>query len=128
MINLPERETMTKTAATTRKQAQRQRDKSAGINEIRARLEPEEFAMLTEGMTARRLFRPAYDLPEYIALLIRQDNQRLKEQLAELGKQRCGKCGDTLPGDPNGCCLRGEAACWQTKGINSLLISEIKPL
>ncbi|HFI1931283.1 TPA: hypothetical protein ACGPMY_001653 [Yersinia enterocolitica] len=106
---------MTKTAATTRKQAQRQRDKSAGINEIRARLEPEEFAMLTEGMTARRLFRPAYDLPEYIALLIRQDNQRLKEQLAELGKQRCGKCGDTLPGDPNGCCLRGEAACWKTK-------------
>ncbi|CNH43080.1 putative GP46 protein [Yersinia thracica] len=76
---------MTKTDATTRKQAQRQRDKSVGINEIRARLEPEEYAMLTEGMAARRLFRPAYDLPEYIALLIRQDNQRLKEQLAELG-------------------------------------------
>lgn len=108
---------MTKTAATTRKQAQRQRDKSAGINEVRARLEPEEFTMLNEGMVARRLFRPAYDLPEYIALLIRQDNLRLKEQLAEMGKQRCGKCGDTLPGDPNGCCLRGEAACWQTKGI-----------
>ncbi|EPE4163461.1 hypothetical protein ACSILI_001640 [Yersinia enterocolitica] len=119
---------MTKTAATTRKQAQRQRDKSAGINEIRARLEPEEFAMLIEGMTARRLFRPTYDLPEYIALLIRQDNQRLKEQQAELGKQRCGKCGDTLPGDPSGCYLRGEAACWQTKGINSLLISAVKPL
>jgi hypothetical protein len=87
----------------------------AGINEVRARLEPEEFAMLNEGMVARRLFRPAYDLPEYIALLIRQDNLRLKEQLAEMGKQRCGKCGDTLPGDPNGCCLRGETVCWQTK-------------
>ncbi|MCW6548617.1 hypothetical protein [Yersinia ruckeri] len=116
---------MTKTPATARKQAQRQRDKAAGINEIRVRLEQEEFAMLTEGMAARRLFRPAYDLPEYIALLIRQDNQRLEQQFAELSQESCERCGDKAPGDPTGCCLRGEAACWQTKGINRLLINVI---
>lgn len=93
--------------AAERKRMQRQRDKEAGITTITLRLDSQEMAMILEGCQQRRIAREPYDVTEYLIGLIRQDNKLLHKQLAELRKSSCGKCGDTLPGEPGGCCMQG---------------------
>ncbi|HHQ6590226.1 TPA: hypothetical protein ACSTLU_001773 [Serratia fonticola] len=111
------------TTATERKRAQRKRDKDAGITTITLRLDSQEMAMLLEGCTERRIARQPYDVTEYLIGLIRQDNKLLHKQMAGLKKSSCGKCGDTLPGNPAGCCMQGDSACWQTSGYKKLMLS-----
>lgn len=111
-----------KTPDAERKRAQRKRDRERGLTELRIKLEPEELAMLNATATGRRLFRTPYDLNEYIALLIREDNARYQRQLEKLQAQTCKKCGDVAPGNPSGCVCMGDTACWQTKGRNKLLL------
>lgn len=76
-----------RTPDAERKRAQRERDKERGLTELRIKLEPEELAMLQDSAAGRRLFRSPYDLSEYISLLIREDNARLKRQLARIKTQ-----------------------------------------
>lgn len=106
---------MAKTAAE-RKAAQRARKEFAGIRKIELELDAQEVEMLAHNCAARRPFREPYGMAEYIALLIRKDNGELQAQLSERGKRKCTRCKDALPGDPSGCPLQGEAACWQTFG------------
>jgi hypothetical protein len=110
------------TTAAERKRIQRQRDKDAGITTITLRVDSQEMAMLLEGCAERRIARQPYEVTEYLIGLIRQDNKLLRKQLADLRKSSCRKCGDTLPGDPGGCCMQGDSACWQTSGYKKLML------
>lgn len=106
------------TTASDRKRAQRQRDKELGITTLTLRLDAQELAMVLEGCEQRRIARQPYEVTDYLASLIRQDNKLL----AELRKSSCKRCGDTLPGDKAGCCLQGDAECWQTLGYKRLML------
>lgn len=113
------------TTASDRKRAQRQRDKELGITTLTLRLDVQELAMVQEGCEQRRIARQPYEVTEYLASLIRQDNKLLHKQLAELKKSSCKRCGDTLPGDKAGCCLQGDSECWQTLGYKRLMLDTI---
>lgn len=110
------------TTSAERKRSQRQRDKANGIITITLRVDSQEMAMILEGCQQRRIVREPYELTEYLIGLIRQDNKLLHKQLVELRKSSCQKCGDTLPGDPAGCCMQGDSQCWQTAGYKKLML------
>jgi hypothetical protein len=110
------------TTSAERKRTQRQRDKANGITTITLRVNSQEMAMILEGCQQRRIAREPYEVTEYLIGLIRQDNKLLHKQLVELRKSSCRKCGDTLPGEPNGCCMQGDSQCWQTTGYKKLML------
>ncbi|ELY7490547.1 hypothetical protein SOJ85_003268 [Cronobacter turicensis] len=66
----------------------------------------------------RRPGKEPYELNEYIAMLIRQDDGRLQEQIAEMRARSSGKCGDALPVDS--CPCQGDSQCWVTSGWHAL--------
>ncbi|MGP1008974.1 hypothetical protein [Serratia sp. CY68801] len=113
------------TTPAERKRSQRQRDKANGITTITLRVDSQEMAMILEGCQQRRIAREPYEVTEYLTGLIRQDNKLLHKQLAELRKSSCGKCGDTLPGEPGGCCMQGDTQCWQTNGYKKLMLTTL---
>lgn len=113
------------TTSAERKRTQRQRDKAQGITTITLRVDSKEMAMILEGCEQRRIAREPYEVTEYLIGLIRQDNKLLHKQLANLRKSSCGKCGDTLPGDPSGCCMQGDSQCWQTSGYKLLMLKTL---
>ena len=49
-----------------------------------------------------------------IALLIRQDDARVRGRINAISKRRCGKCGDQLP--VASCPCAGDSQCWATLG------------
>lgn len=51
---------------------------------------------------------------EYIALLIRQDDARVRGRIKSISRKRCGKCGEKVP--VNSCPCNGDSQCWVTKG------------
>lgn len=108
-----------------RKRVQRQRDKANSITTLSLRVDSQEMAMILEGCEQRRIAREPYAVTEYLLGLIRQDNKLLHKQLAELCKSSCGKCGDTLPGEPAGCCMQGDSQCWQTSGYKKLMLTTL---
>ncbi len=67
---------MAKTAAE-RKAAQRARQAEAGERKLELVLDEQEMEMLTRNCAERRPGRDPYELSEYIALLIRQDDARV---------------------------------------------------
>ncbi|MEC5320818.1 hypothetical protein VSX61_21940 [Brenneria populi subsp. brevivirga] len=103
-------------SAAERKAAQRTRQLAGGIKKVELQLDAQEVAMLAENCALRRPQREPYEMAEYVSMLIRKDNADLKRQLAEQSERCCGKCGERLPGDKNGCCFIGESECWQTLG------------
>ncbi|AJJ01834.1 putative bacteriophage protein gp46 [Yersinia pseudotuberculosis IP 32953] len=113
------------TTASERKRAQRLRDKKLGITELTLRIDTAEMAMLLDGCEQRRIARGPYERAEYLIGLLRQDNKLLHKQLAELKKDSCKRCGDTLPGDRDGCCFQGDTACWQTLGYKKLMLDTL---
>lgn len=106
---------MAKTAAE-RKAMQRARQYSAGNRKVELVLDVQEQEMLRENCALRRPQREPYGMDEYITMLIRKDNAELQAQLKEQAGRKCGKCGDTLPGDRQSCAFIGEKTCWQTLG------------
>ena len=54
------------------------------------------------------------DFGEYIALLIRQDDARVRGRIKSISRKRCGKCGERVP--VNSCPCNGDSQCWVTKG------------
>ncbi|MDC9606402.1 MULTISPECIES: hypothetical protein [Xenorhabdus] len=104
-----------------RKAAQRQRQQEAGVTKIELLLDNQELAMLKRNCALRRPGREPYDVNEYLTMLIRMDDRSLKQQVAELQEQCCGKCGESLPVAE--CCFSGEAACWNTLGWHELKLT-----
>lgn len=101
-------------SASERKAAQRARQAAAGVTKIELVLDAQESAMLAQNCAARRPGREPYALGEYIALLIRQDDARVRSRIKSLNKMRCGKCGDQLP--VQHCPCKGQLACWVHRG------------
>ena len=104
-----------------RKAAQRARQAAAGGRKMELVLDQQELDMVARNCAARRPGRDPYELNEYIALLIRQDDARLQAQIAELSGQKCGKCGDKLPVDS--CPCQGDSQCWATSGWHDLKLT-----
>ncbi len=97
-----------------RKAAQRARQSAAGERKIELVLDEQEQEMLARNCAARRPGRDPYEMAEYIALLIRQDDARVRGRINAISKRRCGKCGDQLP--VASCPCAGDAQCWATLG------------
>lgn len=105
-------------SAAERKAAQRMREAlhnaSNGERTLTMVLDMQELEMLERNRVARRPGRDPYELTEYVALLIRQDDARVKARFKSLSKKRCGRCGDQLP--VQSCPLQKEVACWVRNG------------
>ncbi|EOH0528111.1 hypothetical protein ACLMVZ_002766 [Klebsiella aerogenes] len=97
-----------------RKAAQRARQSAAGNRKIELVLDEQEQEMLARNCAARRPGRDPYEMAEYIALLIRQDDARVRGRIKSISKRRCGKCGDALP--VASCPCAGDSQCWATLG------------
>ncbi|HEE0039861.1 TPA: hypothetical protein R8G25_000415 [Citrobacter freundii] len=101
-------------SAAERKAAQRARLAEAGNRKLELQLDEQELEMLAHNCAARRPGRAPYDMNEYIALLIRQDDARVRGRIKSIGVNRCWKCGDALPVES--CPCAGDSACWVTHG------------
>ncbi|ELY6313534.1 hypothetical protein SNQ62_003469 [Cronobacter sakazakii] len=108
-------------SAAERKAAQRARQAAAGGRKLELVLDQQELDMVARNCAARRPGKEPYELNEYIAMLIRQDDARLQEQIAEVRARQCGKCGDTLPVDS--CPCQGDSQCWVTSGWHNLKLT-----
>jgi hypothetical protein len=74
--------------------------------------------MLARNCAARRPGRDAYEMAEYIALLIRQDDAVRGRKIS---KRQCGKYGDRLPVSSYPCA--GDSQCWITRGWHETKLS-----
>ncbi|EOI3492375.1 hypothetical protein ACN5L9_001613 [Cronobacter sakazakii] len=111
-------------SAAERKAAQRARQAAAGGRKLELVLDQQELDMVARNCAARRPGKEPYELNEYITMLIRQDNARLQEQIAEMRVRqcgKCGKCGDALPVDS--CPCQGDSQCWVTSGWHNLKLT-----
>lgn len=97
-----------------RKAAQRARQSAAGDRKLELVLDEQEQEMLARSCAARRPGRAPYEMAEYIALLIRQDDARVRGRIRSISKRQCGKCGDQLP--VQDCPCAGDSQCWVTAG------------
>ncbi|EOF5882599.1 hypothetical protein ACK1IP_001946 [Salmonella enterica] len=104
-----------------RKAAQRARQSAAGERKIELVLDSQELDMLERNCAARLPGRAPYDMSEYIALLIRQDDARVRGRIKSISANRCGKCGDSLP--VKSCPCDGDSACWVTRGWHETKLS-----
>ncbi|MEQ9887626.1 hypothetical protein ABRP55_13855 [Pectobacterium zantedeschiae] len=104
-----------------RKAAQRKRQQEQGVFKMEFSLDTQEVEMLDRNRQARRPGKDAYDRDEYIQMLIRQDDARVKLRIKAINKQQCGKCGDVMP--VSNCCMQGDSACWVTNGWKSLALT-----
>ncbi|CAS10308.1 hypothetical protein [Escherichia coli] len=104
-----------------RKAAQRARLAEAGNRKMELQLDEQEMEMLARNCAARRPGRAPYDMSEYIALLIRQDNARVRVRIKSISANRCVKCGDVLP--VKSCPCDGDSACWVTRGWHETKLS-----
>ncbi|MBK4723944.1 hypothetical protein [Pantoea agglomerans] len=101
-------------SAAERKAAQRARQAQSGEHKVELVFDAQELAMLERNRVARRPGRDPYELTEYVALLIRQDDARVRARFKSLSNKRCGRCGDQLP--VQSCPLQKEVACWVRNG------------
>lgn len=101
-------------SAAERKAAQRARMAAAGARKMELQLDEQEMEMMARNCAERRPGREPYEMGEYIALLIRQDDARLRGRIKSISTRQCGKCGDRLP--VKSCPCAGESACWVTQG------------
>lgn len=111
---------MAKTAAE-RKAAQRARQAEAGERKLELVLDDQEMEMLARNCAGRRPGRDPYELSEYIALLIRQDDARVRGRIKAISANRCGKCGDSLP--VKSCPCSGDSQCWITTGWKKFILT-----
>lgn len=108
-------------SAAERKAAQRARLTEAGNRKLELQLDEQEHEMLARNCAARRPGRAPYDMNEYIALLIRQDDARIRGRIKSISANKCGKCGDALP--VKSCPCDGDSACWVTRGWHETKLS-----
>ena len=111
---------MAKTAAE-RKAAQRARQAEAGERKLELQLDTQEIEMLERNCASRRPGRAPYEMSEYVAMLIRQDDARVRGRIKSISANRCGKCGDALP--VKSCPCDGDSQCWVTRGWHETKLS-----
>ncbi|WP_374404987.1 hypothetical protein AAHW35_08890 [Klebsiella quasipneumoniae subsp. similipneumoniae] len=111
---------MAKTSAE-RKAAQRARQSAAGNRKIELVLDEQEQEMLARNCAARRPGRAPYEMAEYIAMLIRQDDARVSGHIKSISKRLCRKCGEMLP--ITSCPCAGDSQCWVTRGWHETKLS-----
>lgn len=88
---------MRREAAANRKAEQRERDKVAGVDELRVRIGPIEAAQLAEGLEFRAFGDEPYTATEYILTLIRRDADLIKQQRGVVESKSCAHCRKPLP-------------------------------
>ncbi|EAA0985273.1 hypothetical protein DT816_17730 [Salmonella enterica] len=108
-------------SAAERKAAQRARQYAAGERKLELVLDEQELEMLSRNCAARRPSRAPYEMSEYIALLIRQDDARVRGRIKSISANRCGKCGDALPVES--CPCDGDSQCWVTLGWHEIKLA-----
>lgn len=108
-------------SAAERKAAQRARQVKSGNRKLELQLDAQEIEMLERNCVARRPGRAPYDMAEYIALLIRQDDARVHNRIKRLSASKCSKCGEQLP--VKNCILSGDSQCWITAGWKKLILT-----
>ncbi|MDG5478323.1 hypothetical protein [Citrobacter portucalensis] len=108
-------------SAAERKASQRARQSAAGERKVELVLDAQELEMLTRNCADRRPGRAPYEMGEYIALLIRQDDARVKGHIKSISANRCGKCGDALP--VKSCPCAGDSQCWVTHGWHAVKLT-----
>lgn len=101
-------------SAAERKAAQRARQSFAGERKVELVLDAQELEMLERNCVSRRPGRDPYEMSEYVAMLIRQDDARVRGRIKSISTRSCGKCGDSLP--VQDCPCSGDSACWATMG------------
>ena len=101
-------------SAAERKAAQRARLAERRYRKLELQLDEQELEMLARNCAARRPGHAPYEMAEYIALLIRQDDARVRGRIKSISANRCGKCGDALP--VKSCPCDGDSKCWVTRG------------
>ncbi|EBQ1266038.1 hypothetical protein A0F81_06065 [Salmonella enterica] len=104
-----------------RKAAQRARQSESGNRKFELVLDEQELEMLAHNCAARRPGRAPYEMSEYIALLIRQDDARVRGRIRSISANLCGKCGDELP--VKSCQCDGDSQCWVTRGWHETKLS-----
>lgn len=102
-----------KSAVAKRQERRRAELKAQGFKEVDLILGPAEQVMLDEGRRVRGGVNGPYDVTEYLAALIREDNQRLHGLLGEARQYPCRQCGKPLPQGCGGT-FKGELACLHT--------------
>ena len=106
-------------SASERKQKQREKLKALDIGVVEVKLSANERTLLDEGCLIRGGVRGEYSRDEYIATLIRNDNENLKRDLSLLGV--CDKCADALPVGCNGL-FKGDAGCFHSVKAKKLML------
>ena len=101
-------------SSAERKADQRAKQASSGMRKLELVLDAQEIEMLERNCATRRPGRAPYEFGEYIALLIRQDDARVRGRIKAISANQCGKCGDSLP--VKSCPCAGDSACWVTQG------------
>lgn len=104
-----------------RKAAQRARQAAAGGRKFELLLDAQELEMLERNCASRRPGRAPYEMSEYVAMMIRQDDARVRGRIKSISANRCGKCGDALPVES--CPCDGDSACWVTRGWHETKLS-----
>jgi len=101
-------------SAAERKSMQRARQSAAGERKFELVLDEQELEMLGRNCVARRPGRDPYEMGEYVAMLIRQDDARVRGRITSISSRSCSKCGDKLPVES--CPCAGDSRCWVTLG------------
>ncbi len=81
-------------SAAERKAAQRARQAASGVCKLEIVLDAQEIEMLARNCAARPS-RDPYEMAEYIALLIRRDDARVRGRIKSISRKLCGKCGES---------------------------------
>ncbi|NZD38127.1 hypothetical protein H0O49_16430 [Escherichia coli] len=101
-------------SATEHKADQRAKQASSGMRKLELVLDAQEIEMLERNCATRRFRSAPCEFGEYIALLSRQDDARVRWRIKSISRKRCGKCGERVP--VNSCPCNGDSQCWVTKG------------
>ncbi len=99
-----------KSPVAIRQERYRAKLEASGLKEVATVLGPVEREMLEEGCKVRGGEDGPYSVAEYLATLIRRDNQLLAQQLGKIAGRVCENCSKPLPRGCGGV-FRGEAPC-----------------
>jgi len=102
-----------------KKAAQRLRQKALGMKKVEVLLSNKDREQLAINCEVRGGVRGKYSADEYLAQLLRNDTNKLNEQLEKLGG--CVGCTLKLPEGCGGVC-KGQNDCWHTHKAKTLML------
>ena len=102
-----------------RKRKSRKKMGRLGIKPVEVKLSTTERKWLEQGCEIRGGCSGPYEMNEYIATLIRRDQEKLQKQLAKL--DTCPHCKQDLPGGCGGL-HKGDDRCFHTRQARKLML------